>query len=131
MSVLYHTYIILCVGVLSQMFQYNVYNIRNFHTSYGSHMQTSLHGAIFGFWGINVYYTMVCLAMNLSYCNKSEITWKNSHTLSKIDFLQSIQSHVQLLMERKDLHSPLNQPLFKRKPFYFQSMKRNIFRHLI
>ena len=115
MSVLYHTYIILCVGFLSQMFQYNVYNIRNFHTSYGSHMQTLLHGAIFVLWGINVDYKMVCLAMTISYCNESEITWKNSHTLSKIDFLQSIQSHLQLLIERKDLHRPLNQPILKRK----------------
>ena len=46
-------------------------NIKNFRTTDGCHMQTSLHDTIFVFWGIGTNDQVVSLEMALYYDKKS------------------------------------------------------------
>ena len=44
-------------------------NFRNFYINDGAHIQTSLHGTLFGFGGIDDDDQMECLVMGLYYYN--------------------------------------------------------------
>ena len=57
--------------------------LRKVFSTDGAHMQTSLHGTMFGLWGIDADDRIVCLALALYYDNESEATWKKFMSFSK------------------------------------------------
>ena len=57
--------------------------LRKVFSTDGAHMQTSLHGTLFGLWGIDADDRIVCLALALYYDNESEYTWKKFMSFAK------------------------------------------------